>query len=95
MTAEGNPRPRPPVIRATFVDDTVEEDLEEVETMLAAGEFEDGVPQNSTFEEGDWDGDLDFTSGYIVAAFTDGGYELGPKWQGAAAVPEPSSIVLL
>ncbi len=44
--------------------------------------------------EGDWTADGLFDSGDFVAAFAHGGYELGPR-SGAAAVPEPASLVLL
>ncbi|MCA9217163.1 MAG: VCBS repeat-containing protein [Planctomycetales bacterium] len=36
---------------------------------FSAGEYEDGVPNNSTFDEGDWNGDGDFDSADIVFAF--------------------------
>ena len=42
--------------------------------IFQAGEYEDGVPKNSTWEEGDWDGDGDFTSGDLVLAFQAGRY---------------------
>ena len=41
---------------------------------------------------GDWNGDGDFTSKDMVAAFLDGGYEQGPR--PANAVPEPSGLLL-
>ena len=59
------------------------------------GEYEDGVAGNSTWGTGDWNADLEFGSGDLVAAFTDGGYEQGPKAAAVAVVPEPSSFVLL
>ena len=59
-----------------------------------AGEYEDGDNDNSTWSEGDWNGDLDFTSADFVAAFLGGGYELGPR-NAVSSVPEPSSAVLL
>ena len=43
---------------------------------------------------GDWDGDFRFDSSDSVAAFAAGGYELGPR-QAVAAVPEPSSLLVL
>ena len=43
--------------------------------------------------EGDWDGNLQFNEQDFVSAFIAGGYLQGPR--GAAAVPEPSSLVLL
>ena len=43
---------------------------------------------------GDWNGNGEFDSSDFVSAFQSGGYELGPKWDGAAQVPEPSSVLL-
>ncbi|MBJ42603.1 MAG: hypothetical protein CMJ80_04825, partial [Planctomycetaceae bacterium] len=43
--------------------------------------------------QGDWDGNLQFDEQDFVQAFIAGGYLAGPR--GAAAVPEPSSLVLL
>jgi hypothetical protein len=42
--------------------------------VFQAGEYEDGVPGNSTFEEGDWNGDGDFDSTDFVFVFTLGHY---------------------
>ncbi|MCA9215701.1 MAG: hypothetical protein KDB27_21700 [Planctomycetales bacterium] len=61
--------------------------------VFTAGEYEDGVDGNSTWEEGDWNADADFDSGDFVAAFTAAGYEQGTR--GAAVVPEPSSPLLI
>ncbi|MCP4193349.1 MAG: tandem-95 repeat protein [Planctomycetaceae bacterium] len=47
--------------------------------VFAAGKFEDGTPNNSTWEEGDWDGDGDFTSSDIVIAFQAGHYSAAAK----------------
>ncbi len=58
--------------------------------VFAAGLYETG--QAAGWAQGDWSGDMVFDSGDLVAAFSDGGYEQGPA--GAAAVPEPSSLVL-
>jgi hypothetical protein len=63
-------------------------------TVLAAGQYEDGVAGNSGWTTGDFDGDGDFTSSDLVVALADGGYEAGPR-ASAAAVPEPSSITAL
>ena len=62
--------------------------------VLEAGEYEDATDGNSTWVEGDWTGDGDFNSSDLVYALGDGGYEAGPR-AATAAVPEPSSIVLL
>ncbi|MBM98755.1 MAG: hypothetical protein CMJ77_06470 [Planctomycetaceae bacterium] len=61
-------------------------------TVFTAGKYESGDAAN--WGEGDWNGDLTFGSGDLVTAFTDGGYEAGPK-AAVAAVPEPSSIILV
>ena len=63
-------------------------------SIFTAGEYEDGIPQNSTWSTGDWNGDREFDSGDLIAAFTDGGYEAGPR-AAVSAVPEPSSALLL
>jgi hypothetical protein len=42
--------------------------------VFQAGEYEDEIPDNSTFNEGDWNGDGDFDSGDLVAAFQAGTY---------------------
>lgn len=61
--------------------------------LFSAGEYEDGVANNSTWSTGDFNGDGEFDSGDFVVAFSGGGYELGPRQ--AAAVPEPSGLALL
>ena len=43
--------------------------------LFQSAEYEDGDNDNSTFEEGDWNGDGDFDSSYLVAAFRNGSYE--------------------
>ena len=58
-------------------------------SAFAAGEYEDDVPQNSSWATGDWNVDREFTSRDIVVAFEEGGYEQGPQ---AAAVPEPTAL---
>jgi hypothetical protein len=62
--------------------------------VFQAGQYEDGVANNSQWATGDWNGDTEFDSSDFVAAFQAGGYELGPR-AGVAAVPEPSSLWLL
>jgi hypothetical protein len=59
--------------------------------VLGIGEYEDGVDNNSTWAEGDWDGNANFSSGDFVTALADGGYEAGPR-PAIAAVPEPSCL---
>ena len=60
--------------------------------VFTAGLFE--TNQSAVWSTGDWNGDGLFNSSDFVAAFTDGGFEIGPR-SGVAAVPEPSSLVLL
>jgi hypothetical protein len=43
--------------------------------VFVAGEYEDDVEDNSTCEEGDWNGDGDFDSADLVAAMQTGLYE--------------------
>lgn len=63
-------------------------------SVFSAGQYEDGVAGNSTWESGDWNGDFEFDSADFVAAFQAGGYELGPR-AAVSAVPEPSSVGVL
>ena len=42
--------------------------------VFTAGKYEDGIPNNATFEEGDWDGDGDFTTADFVYALAAGTY---------------------
>ena len=62
--------------------------------VFAFGQYNDNVPNNSTWEQGDWNGDSEFDSGDVIAAFQDGGYEQGQR---VMLVPEPqsSSIAIL
>lgn len=43
--------------------------------LFQNGEYEDGIPGNSTFDEGDWNGDGDFTTADFVVAFQAGTYQ--------------------
>ena len=62
--------------------------------VFIAGEYEDGVPDNSLWETGDWTGDGEFSSSDFVKAFVGGGYEKGLRTD-AVAIPEPSGLTLL
>ena len=62
--------------------------------VFTAGQYEDTAAGNSTWVTGDWDGDHEFSSSDFVLAFADGGFEQGPR-AAVAAVPEPSTVVLL
>ena len=65
--------------------------------VFTAAKYEQDA--DATWNQGDWDGDGRFNSGDFVAAFNNGGYDAGLRPGGpnpaAAAVPEPSSLVLL
>ena len=61
--------------------------------VFAAGRYETGEMAN--WEQGDWNGDMLFNSTDLVAAFSDGGYEQGPQPAALAAIPEPTSWVML
>jgi T5SS/PEP-CTERM-associated repeat protein len=58
--------------------------------VFGAGKYETG--EMATWAQGDWNGDMVFGSGDLVFAFSDGGYVAAA---GPAAVPEPSSLVLV
>ena len=66
-------------------------DSSDLVTVFVAGLFEQDT--DAKWNQGDWNGDLRFDSGDLVSAFADGGYDQGPR--PAAAVPEPSAIVLI
>lgn len=60
--------------------------------VLAAGEYEDDIPLNSTWGEGDWFHDYDFTTVDIIDALQNSYYS---PFGAVAAVPEPSCLVLV
>lgn len=60
--------------------------------VFQRGEYEDVIDDNSTWESGDWSLDRDFDSSDLVLAFQQGEYE---QPQGAVAIPEPSTLVML
>ena len=47
--------------------------------VLEAGEYEDGIEGNSSFAEGDWNGDGDFNSNDLIFAFVSGSYSVAAK----------------
>ncbi|MCA9200625.1 MAG: hypothetical protein KDA87_23960 [Planctomycetales bacterium] len=57
--------------------------------VFVAGQYEDGVGENSGWAQGDWSGDAEFDTNDFVVAFQDGGFELGPRAVAAHTVPEP------
>ena len=56
---------------------------------LSRGKYENG--RKGRWEEGDWNGDLVFDSGDMVAAFVGGGYEKGPKPAPSVPCPNPAA----
>ncbi len=60
--------------------------------VLSAGKYE--VEEDAIWSSGDFNGDGRANSSDLVAALSDGGYEVGPR-AGVAAVPEPTTLVLL
>ena len=46
--------------------------------MLATAEFEDGIAGNSTWADGDWNGDGDFDSRDLILAFSSATYQDPP-----------------
>ena len=66
-------------------------DEQDIVAAFIAGTYLTG--NAAGWAEGDWDGNLQFNEQDFVSAFIAGGYLAGPR--GAAAVPEPSSLVLL
>ncbi len=57
--------------------------------VFQPAEYEDGIPNNSTWTTGDWSGDGEFNSTDIILAFQTGGYEE----PAVAVVPEPHFAV--
>lgn len=83
-------------ISNTFFGDTnLDGEFSSVDLVIVfeAAEYEDNIPENSTWADGDWNGDGEFTSRDLVSAFQDGGYERGPRM--ATTLPEPSYPLLL
>ena len=49
-------------------------DSSDLATVFQTGKFEDGIPDNATFDDGDWNQDGDFDSSDLVFAFQNGEY---------------------
>ncbi len=50
-------------------------DSADLTQIFQRGQYDDGIPGNSTWADGDWDGDGEFSSSDLVAAFQAGRYE--------------------
>ena len=62
--------------------------------VFQAGEYEDGIAENSGWATGDWNGDFEFNTSDFVIAFQHGGFEQGPIGARAHTVPEPTGCFL-
>ena len=67
-------------------------DTTDLIVVFVSGKYE--MPVSAKWTDGDWNGDFRFTAQDIITAFADGGYQMGSR-SSVAAVPEPSSMVLL
>ena len=56
-------------------------DSDDLVQVFISGEYEDGVPLNSTWVEGDWSGDFEFDTHDILIAFQSGDYRLDAQLQ--------------
>ena len=54
-------------------------DSTDIVEVFKSGHYEDGMRQNSTWVEGDWNCDREFNSSDFVAALADGGYVVPPS----------------
>ena len=54
-------------------------DSSDLVQVFQRAEYEDQLQGNSTWEDGDWDGDGDFTSSDLVLAFQSGGYQMAAR----------------
>ncbi|MCA9216512.1 MAG: hypothetical protein KDB27_25760, partial [Planctomycetales bacterium] len=64
------------IFQTTFGDANLDQrfDSRDLVEIFTAREFEDGIPGNSTWAEGDWDCDGDMTTRDLVLAFQSGRY---------------------
>ena len=53
--------------------------------VFQIGEFEDGLPMNSTWADGDWNGDQEFGTGDLILAFQSGGFLRAARTKDAPA----------
>jgi hypothetical protein len=70
-------------------------DSEDLVQVLAAGQYEDSLPDNSHWASGDWNADGEFDSGDLVLALQTGSYEFQVPATSVSAVPELASPVML
>jgi hypothetical protein len=69
-------------VRGTFVGDANLDGrftTRDLVVVFQAGTYQDNVPNNSSWDDGDWTGDAEFTQLDLVEAFQHGGFEQGPR----------------
>ena len=69
-------------------------DSSDLIAVFQAGEYEDELAENSSWATGDWNADGDFNSADLIFAMQQGEYVTSIRPM-TAAVPEPSTFVLL
>ena len=76
------------IARSTFGDSNLDGvfSSEDLVLVFTQGEYEDGVEKNSTWEDGDWDGDKEFGSSDLTLAFVSDTFNV-------TAVPEPTTTL--
>ena len=64
------------VLKTSFGDANLDGEFDSADLVdvFQLGEYEDGLPLNSTWEEGDWNGDGEFDLSDLTLAFESGGY---------------------
>ncbi|MCA9211951.1 MAG: CotH kinase family protein [Planctomycetales bacterium] len=64
------------VLNTSFGDSNIDGVFNSTDLVLVfrSGEYEDGIPSNSTWAEGDWNCDGEFSTADLVVAFQSGGY---------------------
>jgi hypothetical protein len=67
-------------------------DSRDLVLVFTAAEFEDSVAGNSTWEEGDWTGDGDFTTADLVYAFQNGNYVSAARSDSQARRLNPAAV---
>ena len=83
------------ILRTTAGDANVDGSFDSTDLVqvFQAGEYEDGVPANSSWSEGDWNCDLEFDSSDLVAAFQAGSYERAARpARGVDVVPHRAEM---
>jgi hypothetical protein len=67
-------------------------DSRDLVLIFAAGEYDDGIAGNSSWEDGDWNDDGEFDSADLVLAFIAGGYVPASRPRDLAGPPVVDAI---